>query len=68
PDHAATDYTVQASVVVVAAGVAGALSGYLAKALGFVGHFTATTGLSLLGLLLVAWLLRRGAAPREVVP
>jgi PAT family beta-lactamase induction signal transducer AmpG len=38
-DHAGTDYTVQASVVVFASGVGAALAGVSAEALGHAGHF-----------------------------
>jgi predicted MFS family arabinose efflux permease len=36
---AATDYTVQASVVVLATGAGGALSGFVARHLGYPAHF-----------------------------
>ena len=39
PEHAGTDYTVQASVVVLATGVAGALGGSTAQALGYAANF-----------------------------
>jgi len=40
-DHASgSDYTVQASAVVIATGAAGAVSGFSAQALGYVGHFS----------------------------
>ncbi len=69
PGHAATDYTVQACVVVVATGVTSTFSGYLAQGLGFLlhletlpayaAHFGATALLSLAGLVAVARMLRR---------
>jgi MFS transporter, PAT family, beta-lactamase induction signal transducer AmpG len=40
PEHAASDYTVQASLVVLATGAAAAVSGFSAQALGYVWHFT----------------------------
>jgi predicted MFS family arabinose efflux permease len=49
PHTAGTDYTVQASVVVLATGLGTALSGYSAKALGYDWHFLLAAGLSLLG-------------------
>jgi RhtX/FptX family siderophore transporter len=39
-EHAGTDYTVQASVVVLATGGAAALSGFTAQALGYSAHFS----------------------------
>ncbi len=39
PEHAGTDYTVQASVVVLANGVAGAIGGSTAQALGYAANF-----------------------------
>lgn len=39
PEHASTDYTVQASLVVIATGSAAAVSGFTAQALGYAGHF-----------------------------
>jgi MFS transporter, PAT family, beta-lactamase induction signal transducer AmpG len=58
PQHAATDYTLQASVVVIAVGVTSSFSGYLAQHLGYAGHFALTAALSALALLAVAWLTR----------
>ena len=46
-EASATDYTVQASAVVVATGVASALAGYSAQALGYFGHFTLAAVLAL---------------------
>ena len=40
PRSSATDYTVQASAVVIATGTASALSGFSAQALGYFGHFS----------------------------
>lgn len=47
--EAGTDYTVQASIVVIAAGVASGLSGLSADALGYGGHFLLASFVSLLG-------------------
>jgi PAT family beta-lactamase induction signal transducer AmpG len=41
PGSNATDYTVQASAVVIATGVASSASGFSAQALGYFGHFVA---------------------------
>ena len=54
PTSAGTDYTVQASIVVIATGSAMLLSGFSAEALGYGGHFLAAAGLSALGTLAVA--------------
>ena len=47
PDSAATDYTVQASAVVLASGAAAALSGFSAQAVGYLNHFALASGLGL---------------------
>ncbi len=60
-EEAGTDYTVQASVVVIATGAASALSGLSAQTLGYGGHFLAAAGLSLLGV--AAVLLYRPVLP-----
>ncbi|MFZ5893487.1 MAG: MFS transporter [Myxococcota bacterium] len=52
-DHAATDYAVQASAVVIASAVAAAASGYSAHALGYELHFLLSALLALLVLGLV---------------
>ncbi|MFK7984609.1 MAG: MFS transporter [Sandaracinaceae bacterium] len=59
-EHAATDYTLQACVVVIATGFAAALSGFVAEGLGYVGLFVVSSLLTLAGTALVA---RRGALP-----
>ncbi|MDX9724356.1 MAG: MFS transporter [Myxococcota bacterium] len=53
PGSSATDYTVQASAVVIATGAASALAGFSAQAFGFAGHFGLATVLALLGVVLV---------------
>jgi RhtX/FptX family siderophore transporter len=52
-ERAATDYTIQACAVVVATGAAQALSGFSAQHLGYVGHFSASAMLSVLGAIYV---------------
>lgn len=59
PETGATDYTVQACVVVVASGLCATLSGFSARALGYPGHFALCT---LLCLLAFAAVLRHGRA------
>jgi len=49
PEHAGTDYTVQASLVVVATGGAAAVSGFSAQALGYSGHFLLSAALCAVG-------------------
>jgi len=49
PEHAGTDYTVQASVVVVATGGAAAVSGFSAQGLGYSGHFLLSAALCAVG-------------------
>lgn len=53
-EHGATDYTLQASIVVIASGAASALSGFGAKAFGYDGLFALGAGLSVLAPLLAA--------------
>jgi hypothetical protein len=43
----ATDYTVQASAVVLATGIAAVLAGFSAQAFGYFGHFCIATALAL---------------------
>lgn len=50
PEASGTDYTVQASAVVIATGLGAALSGFSAAALGYAGHFGLSVGLSALGI------------------
>ncbi len=64
PDWAATDYTVQASLVVVATGAAGAAGGYVAASAGYPGLFAITTGLTLAGWWATRALLARGVLTR----
>lgn len=56
---AATDYTVQASAVVIATGGASALSGVSAQLLGYAGHFAGSAALSLVGAVIAFVLFRR---------
>ena len=53
-EHGATDYTLQASVVVAATGTAAALSGYSASHLGYPAHFTLSAVTALLGVAAMA--------------
>jgi RhtX/FptX family siderophore transporter len=62
-EDAATDYTLQASVVVVATGLAATLSGVVAKKLGYAGHFAVAAGLSAVGLGYAWQAMARGKAP-----
>lgn len=55
PEREATDYTVQASLVVAATGTASVLSGFTASALGYPGHFVLAFMVCLIGLALVPW-------------
>jgi predicted MFS family arabinose efflux permease len=53
PASAATDYTVQASAVVIATGVASALAGFSAQRLGYAGHFGLAAALAAAALAVV---------------
>ena len=59
-----TDYTVQASAVVIATGAASALAGFSAQAFGYTGHFCLATLLAL-GALAVVQLCFPSAAAAE---
>lgn len=50
PGHSGSDYTVQASTVVIASGVAASLSGVTAHHLGYAGHFALAFAFSLAAL------------------
>jgi MFS transporter, PAT family, beta-lactamase induction signal transducer AmpG len=50
-----SDYTVQASAVVIASGAAGAAAGFSAQALGYFAHFGLASGLAFASLLVVSW-------------
>jgi MFS family permease len=49
-ETSATDYTVQASAVVIATGIASALAGFSAQAIGYFGHFCIATVLAVAAL------------------
>jgi RhtX/FptX family siderophore transporter len=64
PEHAASDYTVQASLVVMATGGAAAVSGFSAQALGYAWHFTLAAALCAVA---VAWVALTFHPPRTLV-
>ncbi|PTL75388.1 MFS transporter [Vitiosangium sp. GDMCC 1.1324] len=64
PEHAASDYTVQASLVVMATGTAAAVSGFSAQALGYAWHFTLAAALCAAA---VAWVALTFHPPRTLV-
>jgi MFS family permease len=65
PDHAGTDYTLLASVVVLVGSLAGVAGGALADAAGYVTTFATGTALAVAGCLFVVWWLdRRALSPR----
>ena len=65
---AATDYTVQASGVVIATGVASALSGFSAGLLGYTGHFLLATVLAAISVFLVLRLFPPESSHPAVAP
>lgn len=67
PDHAATDYTLQACVVVIASGIAGAVAGVMGEALGYAALFALSTLASALGCGLLLWALAAGRVPPRLV-
>ena len=64
PATEATDYTIQACVIVLLVGASSAFSGYLVNALGYRDHFILTAGLALVGWVLAVALLRAGVLER----
>ena len=63
-DRAATDFTVQACVVVIGSGLAAAVSGWSAERLLYPGHFALAAALAAAGVAVIAWYLGRPGAPR----
>lgn len=61
--HEGSDYTLQASLVVVSTGLAQALGGFSAHTFGYATHFTAASLATLLAALLAHWALPRLYAP-----
>lgn len=59
---ASTDYTVQASAVVIATGAASALAGFGAAELGYAGHFFGCAALAAAAIAVVPWLVPRSFA------
>lgn len=64
---AATDYTVQASLVVIATGAGATISGVIAEALDYRGTFVLAAAVSLAAVALVESLRRRGAFPLSLL-
>ncbi len=67
-EHSATDYTVQASIVVAATGAGGAASGFVATALGYSSYFLVGSVASFLCLFAMVFAVRQAAplfAPSE---
>ena len=62
-EAAATEYTLQASVVVLATGAAATLSGFLAKQIGYPCHFVVSVALSAVGLFYTMWAWSTGRVP-----
>jgi predicted MFS family arabinose efflux permease len=59
----ASDYTAQASIVVVASGIGSSLSGVLADAVGYEAHFIVAGVLCVIGTLVMVPVFRRGLVP-----
>ena len=66
PGHAGTDYTLQACVIVIATGVAGAVGGLLGDALGYGAMFGISTALSGAGCALLLWALAARRVPARL--
>ena len=63
---AAADYAVQSCVIIMAGMVAGALSGFSARAFGYDGHFMLAALLCVLAIPVILALIRRGSLPASV--
>lgn len=66
PAHAGTDYSLQASTVVIATGLASAIGGVLGDALGYAMLFCASVLLSGVGCALLVWGLSTRRVPRRL--
>ena len=64
-EHEGADFTLQACVQLLLAGVVGALSGVLAKVLGYQALFLSAGGLGLLALAVVGYYFARQPAPLQ---
>ncbi len=67
PDHAGTDYTLQASAIVIATGLAGVAGGLLGDALGYGVLFAVSALLSAAGCALLLWALAARKVPPRLV-
>lgn len=65
-EASATDYTVQASTVVIASGIATTLSGFSASYFGYAGHFALATAFSVAAVFVVAKLFPNIVTPTEL--
>ena len=65
PQTEGSDYTIQASAVVIATGIAASLSGFSAAALGYAGHFIVSGALCCMALLFIVRVFREGTLHNE---
>jgi RhtX/FptX family siderophore transporter len=68
PSSSGTDYTVQASAVVIATGIASTLAGASADTFGYGGHFLLTAALCVIAVIVVWRLFPRSTFPRSPFP
>jgi MFS family permease len=66
PEHAGTDYTLFASMVVLMSAIGNFCGAALADAAGYVVAFTGGTVIALLGTLAVVWILDRNPVPPRI--
>lgn len=66
PAHAGTDYTLQASTIVIATGLAGVVGGLLGDAMGYGAMFGLATLLSGTGCVLLLWALANSRVPERL--
>jgi MFS family permease len=62
PEHEGADFTLQASAQILLAGIIGACSGVLAKAVGYEALFAGAGALAVVGLIVTAWCFTRGGS------
>ena len=68
PEASGTDYTVQASAVVIATGASAAIGGTSAQLLGYGGHFVLAAGLAAIAIIVVVRLFPRVPFPPQKQP
>ena len=66
PEHAGTDYTLLASMVVLVGALAGVIAALIADAFGYAATFLLGTGLAIVGCLFLVWWLDHRPPPGRI--